>query len=162
MLEPHPWFVVPDGTLAGDRERIFDMAGTQVFRDGLARSAKWHLRMPLLSQPVMEACLKTPSWMWIAGGRNRAVARNAFADLLPPEVLYRRSKGSFMNYSGAVYRRSKPLFQKYLLTGQLEGHGLLDSDSLRQFFDRDLAARDDRFMRIFDLCAVENWVRQQA
>lgn len=162
MLEPHPWFVVPDGTLAGDRERIFDLAGTQVFRDGLARGAKWHLRMPLLSQPVMEACLKTPSWMWIAAGRNRAVARDAFADLLPPEILYRRSKGSFMNYSGAVYCRNKPLFRKYLLTGQLEGQGLLDSDSLRQFFDRDLVARDNRFMRIFDLCAVENWVRHQA
>ncbi|MBD8881992.1 lasso peptide isopeptide bond-forming cyclase [Rhodanobacter sp. 7MK24] len=161
MLEPHPWFEAPDDALAGDRERIFDLAGTQVFRDGLARGAKWHLRMPLLSQPVVEACLKVPSWMWITGGRNRAVARDAFADLLPSEILHRRSKGSFMNYSGAVYRRNKRLFQDYLLTGQLEGQGLLDTDSLRQFFDRDLASRDDRFMRIFDLCAVENWVRHQ-
>jgi len=161
-LEPHPWFAAPDGALPGDRERIFDLAGTQVFRDGLARGAKWHLRMPLLSQPVVEACLKAPSWMWIAGGRNRAVARDAFADLLPPEILHRRSKGNFMNYAGAMYRRNKHLLQDYLLTGQLEGQGLLDIDSLRQFFGRDLDARDDRFMRIFDLCAVENWVRHQS
>jgi asparagine synthase (glutamine-hydrolysing) len=66
-----------------------------------------------------------------------------------------------MNYSGAVYRRNKSRLQECLLTGQLEGHGLLDSDALRQFFDRDLASRDDRFMRIFDLCAVENWIRHQ-
>ena len=118
--------------------------------------------MPLLSQPVVEACLKVPSWMWIAEGRNRAIARDAFADVLPPDILHRRSKGTFMNYSGAVYRQNKSRLREYLLTGQLEGHGLLDTDSLRQFFDRELGTRDDRFMRIFDLCAVENWIRHQA
>ena len=161
MPEPHPWFAAPEGALPGDRERIFDLAGTQVFRDGLARSAKWHLRMPLLSQPVVEACLKVPSWMWIANGRNRAVARDAFADVLPPDILHRRSKGTFTNYSGAVYRRNKNQLREYLLTGQLEGHGLLDIDALRRFFDRGVAQQDDTFMRIFDLCAVENWVRHQ-
>ncbi len=161
VLEFHPWFAAPEGALPGDRERIFDLAGTQVFRDGLARGTRRHLRMPLLSQPVLEACLKVPSWMWIAEGRNRAVARDAFADMLPPDILHRRSKGTFMNYSGAVYRQNKRLLQDYLLTGQLESKGLLDADALRQFFDRDLAARDDRFMRIFDLCAAESWVRHQ-
>lgn len=161
-LEPHPWFDAPDDALCGDRERIVDLAGTQVFRDGLARGAKWQMRMPLLSQPVVEACLKVPSWMWIAEGRNRAVARDAFADALPPDILHRRSKGTFMNYAGAFYRRNKRRLRDYLLTGQLEAHGLLDSDALRQFFERDLAARDDRFMRIFDLCAIENWIRYQS
>ena len=161
LPEPHPWFATPDGALPGDRERIFDLAGTQVFRDELARRAKWQLRMPLLSQPVVETCLKVPSWMWISEGRNRAVARDAFADVLPAEILYRRSKGTFMNYSGTVYRRNKSQLREYLLTGRLEGQGLLDTDSLQRFFDRDLAPRDDGFMRIFDLCAVENWVRHQ-
>jgi len=161
-LEPHPWFDAPDNALCGDRERIVDLAGTQVFRDGLARGAKWQMRMPLLSQPVMEACLKVPSWMWIAEGRNRAVARDAFADILPPDILHRRSKGTFMNYAGAFYRRNKSRLRDYLLTGHLEAHGLLDCNALRQFFDRDLAARDDRFMRIFDLCAIENWIRHQS
>jgi len=67
-----------------------------------------------------------------------------------------------MNYSGAVYRQHKSRLRKYLLTGQLEGHGLLDNNALRRFFDGDLGARDDKFMRIFDLCAVENWIRHQA
>ncbi|MBN6150772.1 lasso peptide isopeptide bond-forming cyclase [Xanthomonas sp. AmX2] len=161
LLEPHPWFVAPDDALPGDRERIFDLAGTQVFRDGLARGAKWRLRMPLLSQPVVEACLKVPSWMWIAEGRNRAIARDAFADSLPAEILHRRSKGTFMNYSGAFYRKSKRRIREYLLTGRLQAQGLLDTGALQRCFDRELAPRDDAFMRIFDLCAVENWVRHQ-
>ena len=160
-LDPHPWFAAPDNALAGDRERIFDLVGTQVFRDGLARGAKWPMRMPLLSQPVMEACLKVPSWMWIADGRNRAIARDAFADVLPPDILHRRSKGTFMNYAGAFYRHNKHRIRDYLLTGQLQAHGLLDSDSLQRFFNRELTSREDTFMRIFDLCAIENWVRHQ-
>ncbi|WP_269781272.1 asparagine synthetase B family protein [Luteimonas fraxinea] len=157
----HPWFASPPDSLPGDRERIFDLAGAQIFRDGVARATTSHLRMPLLSQPVVEACLKVPSWMWIEGGYNRSVARSAFADDLPAKILHRRSKGTFMNYSGAVYRRNKPLLRDYLLQGSLEGHGLLDATALQRFFDRRHDDLDDGFMRIFDLCAIENWVRHQ-
>lgn len=155
----HPWFAAPRHTLPGDRERIFDLAGNQVFRDGIARGVQRRLRMPLLSQPIVEACLRVPSWMWISEGRNRAVARNAFADLLPPDVFHRRSKGTFMNYSGAVYRRNRLRLKSYLLDGQLEGQGLLDTGALGRFFEQDLDSRGDSFMRIFDLCEAENWVR---
>lgn len=157
----HPWFAAPSDALAGDRERIFDLAGNQVFRDGIARGGPWQLRMPLLSQPVMEACLKVPSWMWISGGRNRAVARDAFAHVLPHDILHRRSKGTFMNYSGAIYRRNSHRLRDFLLTGQFESRGLLDTDALRGFFDRDPDSQGNSFMRIFDLCAAENWVRHQ-
>nr|WP_281268535.1 asparagine synthase-related protein [Fulvimonas soli] len=100
-------------------------------------------------------------WMWIAGGRNRAVARSAFAEMLPRQVLERRSKGSFMGYSGAVYRRNKNAMRNFLLDGQLQAHGLLDTDALRRAFDGDVAPRDRSLTRIFDLCMVENRVRHQ-
>lgn len=157
----HPWFVAPCEALPGDRERIFDLAGNQVFRDGAARGRQWPLRMPLLSQPVVEACLRVPTWMWIAGGRNRAVARDAFADRLPPDILHRRSKGTFMNYSGAVFRRHRQRLRDYLLQGELTDRGLLDADALRSFFQQDPDHHGESFMRIFDLCEVENWVRHQ-
>lgn len=160
-LPAHPWFKAPEGALPGDRERVFDLAGTQVFRDGIGRSARRHLRMPLLSQPVVEACLKVPSWMWIDGGRNRAVARDAFADRLPPTVLHRRSKGTFMNYSGAMFRRNRDRLRDYLLGGALRARGLVDADALQHFFDAPASPDGDGFMRIFDLCAVESWVRHQ-
>lgn len=161
-MDAHPWFSAPDDALPGDRERIFDLAGTQVFRDGLARAATSPLRMPLLSQPVVEACLAAPSWMWITGGRNRALARDAFADALPADILHRRSKGTFMSYSGAVYRRNRQRICDFLLNGRLEAHGLLATDALRRFLDGDASTPDGRFMRIFELCAIENWIRHQA
>jgi asparagine synthase (glutamine-hydrolysing) len=160
-LDRHPWFDAPDGLLPGDQERIAELAGTQVFRDSAPRGSTHWLRFPLLSQPVVEACLKAPSWMWINGGRNRALARQAFADRLPYEVLQRRSKGTFMSYLGAIYQRRKSLMREFLLDGHLHARGLLDTEALERFFHATLPPRDTSFMRILDLCMIENWVRRQ-
>jgi len=158
----HPWLIPPKNALPGDRERISDLAGTQAFRDDVARGREGHLRMPLLSQPVVEACLKAPSWMWISGGKNRAVARSAFADILPATVLNRRSKGTFMNYVGAVFRRNEVQIRDFLMSGELQAHGLLETASLQRFFSHDTSPREDSYTRIFELCQIENWVRHQS
>jgi len=160
--EYHPWLDMPADALPGDREKIQDLIGTQLFRDTAPRRAGRSMRFPLLSQPVMEACLRVPTWMWIEGGRNRAVARDAFADRLPPGILDRRSKGSYTGYMAAVYTRNKGGMRRFLEEGQLAAHGLLDRNALADFLARELAPRDLSFLRIFDLCAAENWARQQA
>ena len=159
--DEHPWFVAPPGALPGDRERIQYLAGTQLYRHGMWRGATRDLRLPLLSQPVAQACLSVPSWMWIAGGRNRSVARTAFSDRLPEQVLNRRSKGDFAQYLGAAYRRNKDRMQDFLLEGELQGRNLLAHDDLRDFFQRRMSPRDQSFFRILDLCMIENWVRHQ-
>ena len=157
----HPWMDAPPGTLPGDREKIHDLIGTQLFRDAAPRGEGCSMHFPLLSQPVMEACLKVPTWMWIVDGRNRAVARQAFADQLPREILDRRSKGSYTGHMAAIYTRNKLKMREFLEDGQLSTHDLLDHSALANFFARDLAPRDLSFLRIFDLCAAENWARQQ-
>ncbi|KZC21245.1 MULTISPECIES: asparagine synthase C-terminal domain-containing protein [Rhodanobacter] len=162
VSEHHPWMDAPPGTLPGDREKIHDLIGTQLFRETALRGAKHSTHFPLLSQPVMEACLKVPTWMWIADGRNRAVARQAFADRLPQGILDRRSKGSYVDYMATIYLRNKLKMNEFLEEGQLCAHDLLDHSALAAFFAKDLAPRDLSFLRIFDLCAAENWVRQQS
>ncbi len=160
--EVHPWFEAPEDALPGDRERIASLVSTQNYRDMTPRGGRKRVRMPLLSQPVVEACLRTPSWMWIAGGDNRAVARDAFADALPSEVLNRRSKGTFVSYLGGVYRRNKEHIRDFLLSGRLREHELLNTIELSRFLARDdLPGRDRLFMEVLDLCMIENWTRQQ-
>lgn len=162
LTDRHPWWEAPPEALPGDRERVDGLAATQVFRDTLPRGMQHWFRLPLLSQPVMETCLSIPSWMWVTGGTNRAVARLAFSDILPAPVLHRKSKGNFSQYNGAVYRRNKEAMRRFLLEGRLQDHGLLDPDALSAYFDRPLSPRDRSFMRIFDLCRTENWVRHQS
>lgn len=159
--EPHPWSDGPDDSLPGDRQRILELSSVQLFRDSSPRSMAGRLRMPLLAQPVVEACLRIPSWMWFDGGQNRAVARAAFAHALPPRILARRSKGSFSTYLGVLYRRKLNEIVNFLTSGQLEGHGLLDADGLKALIGSEMPRGENAFLRLFHLCSVENWIRQQ-
>lgn len=161
LADQHPWHDTSTTLLPGDRERVEGLAGAQLFREAMPRAATRTVRLPLLSQPVMEACLSIPSWMWIEGGRNRAVARRAFSDALPTNVLARRSKGTFAQYNAAVYRRFRSEMRSFLLDGALAARNLLDADALRDVFDQPQLARDRAFTRIFDLCRAESWIRQQ-
>jgi len=160
--DAHPW--IPDlrDALPGIHERIEGLAGTQLFRDAVPGAMNRWLRLPLLSQPVVEACLAIPSWMWVAGGQNRAVARLAFADILPPVVLHRRSKGSFSQYNGAFYARNRDAMRRFLLEGELHGRGFIDDRALSDYMARPSVPRDSSYMRVVDLCRAENWVRHQS
>jgi asparagine synthase (glutamine-hydrolysing) len=159
--EHHPWMDAPPGALPGDREKIHDLIGNQLFMDAGPRGPGRSVHFPLLSQPVMEACLKVPTWMWITDGQNRAIARRAFSHQLPHGILDRHSKGSYTGHMAGVYTRNKLKIREFLEEGQLSAHDLLDQPALANFFAKDLAARDLSFLRIFDLCAAENWARQQ-
>src|SRR5699024_11112168 len=90
---------------------------------------------------------------------NRAVARAAYADVLPDEILNRRSKGTYTRYMSAIYTRNRLEMRKFLKHGQLTSHNLLDWHNLDAFFSAELAPRDLSFVRIFDLCMVENWIQ---
>ncbi|WP_232129393.1 asparagine synthase-related protein [Luteimonas sp. BDR2-5] len=160
-LQPHPWLPAPPDVLPGDREKIFDLMGNQLFRDSTPRGEGRSMRFPLLSQPVVEACLRVPTWMWIDEGRNRSIARDAFSDLLPDRILNRRSKESHLNYMAAVYTRSKPEIRNILGCGHLRSQGIVDWEALETFFESGLVARDMSFLRVIDLCMVENWLRDQ-
>lgn len=94
----------------------------------------------------------------IGGG---TIARLAFADMLPPVALHRRSKGVFSQYNAAFYNRNKAAMRRFLLEGRLRDRGLLDAQALSDFFERPQAPRDRSYMRIVDLCRMENWLRHQ-
>src|SRR3546814_8257227 len=49
---------------------------------------------PLMSQPIIEACLSVPSWEACRGGSDRSFTRRAFTGDLPPTVIERRIKRS--------------------------------------------------------------------
>ncbi|AKM08758.1 hypothetical protein AB433_00020 [Croceicoccus naphthovorans] len=58
-----------------------------------------------MSQPLLEFCLGVPTWTWVTGGQNRALARAAFADLLPRSVLDRTSKAGPDSFIRSAFDR---------------------------------------------------------
>ncbi len=159
MPKPHPWLADPAGPSPGRTAHIHAILGIQNHVDPALRPSPVPLVNPLLSQPVMEACLKVPSWLWVAGGADRAVARAAFSGQTPELVLQRRGKGRLESYCGQVYALSRTKLQEVLLDGLLAQRGLLDLPAIQSYLDAPGAPRDAGFYRLFELADVELWLR---
>jgi len=61
------------------------------------------LVQPLFSQPIIELVVKLPAYLFSWPGVDRGLARLAFKDIVPPEIIYRQSKGSPGSYYGRLF-----------------------------------------------------------
>ena len=112
--------------LAGKDHHVRGVTSIHNHLEGHRRSQFVPILSPLLSQPIVETCLAIPTWHWCAQGRNRAVARDAFAGWLPQLIIERRSKGSFDAFCALLLHANRRVVRELLLGGTLAGQGLLD------------------------------------
>jgi asparagine synthase (glutamine-hydrolysing) len=85
---------------------------------------------PLFSQPVIEACLRTPTYVLTAEGWDRATARYAFAGEVPPEIIRRRSKCVPEEYGKRVIAHNIAFIRELMMDGALAKQGMIDRDKL--------------------------------
>lgn len=155
----HPWLERPPGAPPGKREHMIALLRIQHVVDPETRVADLEFLHPLIAQPIMETCLRIPTWLWVRGGRNRAVTRHAFRGLLPDEVLDRRSKGRLEGMCVRAYLGHRHDIADLLLGGALREAGLLDPDPLEAYLERDGTPADALYFRIFELISAELWLR---
>lgn len=156
---PHPWDAGADHVGPGKRNHVEALRRILDFMD---RPGRWHDRdvvAPLLSQPVVEFCLSVPSWAWMSGGRDRAIARMAFACRLPPEIVWRRGKGRIESVLVPAYLAQRARLADLLLGGRLASMGLIDRAAIEGYLVRDLALGDFAYYRLLEIADVERWVR---
>jgi len=116
--------------------------------------------MPLLSQPLVELCLRMPSYLLIRSGRDRAIARKAFASELPEATIQRTAKGRVDQYVRNVVDANLDFLREFLLDGILVRKGLLNRDTLELYLTKRSPA-DFQYTEILHehLC-VEAWLRR--
>jgi asparagine synthase (glutamine-hydrolysing) len=153
----HPWLPVPAGMLPGKRAQVMSLIRVQNHLDGHGRQAHAPIIFPLLSQPLMETCLAIPSWLWCAGGRNRAVARAAFSDVLPASAIARQSKGAFDSLCVQVMAAHRNVLREMLLNGALAHQGLVDRPAIARALDASVPD-GAAVLRLLILGDVEAWV----
>lgn len=154
----HPWLTAPPGTLPGKAAHVAMLARAQKSIELYPRADEPPQIAPLLSQPIVELCLSIPSWQWVRGGRDRAVARAAFAGILPDLLLERTTKGSPSGFIQRIYDAQGAAARSMLMGGQLVEAGLVDSRWLAQSSDGDWLD-DGRHLRILTFAAAEAWIR---
>lgn len=155
--DPHPWLGAPTGALEGRREHIETIAQIQHFFD---RRTDWSMPVlhPLLAQPMLELCLGIPSWLWIEGGRDRAIARTAFEGLVPQSVLARRMKGSLQGFIQRSFEAQRSDLCALLLDGELRRNGIVEPSAIEAAF-RQAAVPDAVQLRLTELASLEQWMR---
>jgi asparagine synthase (glutamine-hydrolysing) len=154
----HPWIEIPEGALPGKIMHVASLVRVQGHLEGHHRQHFAPIISPLLAQPVMEACLAIPSWLWCAGGRNRAVARDAFASRLPATVVARQSKGAFDSFSAQLFSANHQRLRDLLLGGHMASRGLLDLGAIEKVLTSQTASSMP-LVELWSLVDAEAWLR---
>ena len=153
----HPWLSAPRGALPGKAAHIAGLLRAQLSLENAPEDVS--LLTPLLSQPVLETCLATPTWHWCAGGINRAPARSAFRDALPPLVIDRTTKTGPGSFMADVFEKNRAEIRDRLYHGTLMRHHLLDLPQLERLFSPGAALRGEDFRRALTLVDAEAWIQ---
>lgn len=154
----HPWLMAPPRTLPGKAAHVAMLARAQKSIELYPRDSASPQISPLLSQPIVELCLSIPTWYWVRGGRDRAVARAAFEGLLPDLILERRTKGSPSGFIRRVFDAQGEGAIAMLRGGRLVEAGLIDPEWLGRAGEGSWQD-DGRDHRILTFAAAEAWVR---
>lgn len=155
----HPWLDDLRGVPPAKALQMSALAFCQTFQGPAVRNRLGPCVNPLLSQPVVEAGLALSAVDLTWGGRDRAAARAAFADVLPPSILDRRSKGELGAYYGGAVAAHLDFLRDYLLGGALAEAGLIDP-GLEDRLTRDALLWRGGHSHLLSLALTEAWVRR--
>jgi asparagine synthase (glutamine-hydrolysing) len=116
-------------------------------------------RHPLISQPLIELCLRIPTYNLLRGGRDRALARDTFEDRVPAEILMRQDKGGASAHIVDSLRRRESFIRSLLLEGLLAQRKILRRSALEPYLVHGQSIRAEHFWPLLACIAAELWVR---
>jgi asparagine synthase (glutamine-hydrolysing) len=143
--------------LPGKIEQVHGIYRALYNLNGFSRSDHMKGVFPLLSQPLVEACLRIPTWLSVGKGRNRLIARLAIESQLPPMATWRTSKGGLGRLQRDLLRTRREQLRAKLLDGKLASQGLIDRSAIERELKDETTYRVENAYRLLRLCDVETW-----
>ncbi len=160
---PHPWFAelrrVPWDLI----RRLGMLVSTPEFYNVAdAAQPEPEIVSPLYAQPVVELLLRIPIHVHAEGGRDRGLARRAFARDVPEPILQRLWKDRAPGFHSEVLLRNLDLVRQILLDGVLVSEGLLDRAAVEAALLAGPSKTDVLPVEIYRHLDVEVWARYWA
>lgn len=158
----HPWLIESRDVLPGKFWQIYLLSANEGTYGPFAEPGDPENVYPLFSQPVMELCLRIPTYVLLSGGWDRAVARRAFGGDLPNQIARRRSKGAVREYPKAILEHNRSFIRETLLNGALVREQILDRTSLETALSGEVTKHDTHPPVFFAWVSIEAWLEQRA
>ena len=155
----HPWNLDTGGVSLGKRNQIYFLADVVNRHRPLPGVQSVYQHHPLLSQPLMELCLRIPTYHLVRGGRDRALARMAFSDRVPAGIIQREDKGGAAFWMVDMLRRSMAFVDELLVDGILVRERLVNRDELRPHIQHSRPFRPEQLRPLFACVSAELWAR---
>ncbi|CAN5259559.1 lasso peptide isopeptide bond-forming cyclase [soil metagenome] len=158
-VEIHPWLSDLGRFGPAKTFQIAGVADSVSHHGASALTRSIDVRHPLCTQPVVEACLSLPTSLLTIGGRDRGLARLAFRDHLPAEILDRRSKGEMTRIYGRMVVDNLAVLRPWLIEGRLAALGLVDRKAAEAELTPEALIWRGHYAIILNVAAMEGWVR---
>jgi asparagine synthase (glutamine-hydrolysing) len=156
----HPLLLDSRGTPSGKLWHAHQLSGPWEFYDPLGEPDDPETVAPLYSQPVIELCLRIPIHVLTLGGWDRAIARRAFYNDMPIEIVNRRNKGGIEAHLRGILEHNSAFLRDLLLDGALVQQGMVDRNKLATVLSGKATRIQVSSGELFDLIATEIWLRR--
>jgi len=118
-------------------------------------------RSPFLDHRVVELALAMPARrkLRLRGGRSKVVLKEAFADILPPEIRNRPKMGFGVPLDRWFRGELKDELRAVLLDPRTLGRNLFRPGAVEAMVDEHVRSRQDHAYRLWALLMLELWFR---
>lgn len=152
----HPWVDAAGELAACKTQQVFDVVDAQLFYAQQCEYAD--IVHPLISQPVIECAVRIPCYVLTSGGRERALARDAFADSIPPQIAARTTKGAATGYFQTLLMENVGFIRELLLDGALVRERMLDRNRLEAALSYGALLRGAELGSVLHALMGESWL----
>jgi asparagine synthase (glutamine-hydrolysing) len=127
--------------------------------DKMTMATSLECRVPLLDHDLVELAARIPAPVKVAGGELKSLMKDALADVLPREVLYRPKRGFGAPMGAWMKNELAQLLDSALSRQAIERRGLLAHAPVAELIAAHRANRIDGTDRLLALLNLEVWCR---
>ena len=129
--------------------------------DIASMASSLELRAPLLDHHVVQLGLSLPAHRKVDAKRRKIILREAFSDILPPQVFQARKRGFGVPLGRWLREDLRDLLVETLMDKSLERRGIFRRDALAGLINDHLSGRDDHRHRLWALLVFARWLQHQ-
>lgn len=153
------WALQSQGLPPGKFEQVSRLVHLFLVRETLDRPVVRHFRHPLISQPLVELCLRLPIYLLSYRGVSRGLAREAFKGIIPESIRTRMTKGDTSHYVIDLISKNMSTINDAIAKGELAKSGLAASTAVEIFSSQEQVRTEKLGRRMLNYYAIEAWLR---